>query len=142
MEAIGTGAGLAALGFWAFVGIAVAAGVWDNIRKRDTQHETLRRIVESGQHIDDELTDKLLAVTGGSRQLDRDLKVSGLITLSIAPGMLVLGWFMRAVTEELWPIMMGVAGLMVCLSAGLLGAAFLVRHWYSDEEVLETRSGL
>jgi hypothetical protein len=132
METIGTGAGLAALGFWTFIAAAVAATYWDKIRKREAEHETLRRIIESGQPIDDELTDKLLSVTGGSRELARDLKVSGLIVLFIAPGLALLGWTLsKALDEpELWQILLGVAGLVGLLSIGLLVAAWVAERQY------------
>lgn len=128
----GAGAGLAALGFWVFIGVTVIAGVWDSIRKRDAQHETLRRIVESGQPIDADLTDKLLSLTG-NRNLDRDLQVSGVITLCVAPGMVLLGWFLaRSLASELWSIMLGVAALILCVAGGLLLAAYLVRRSAGD----------
>ncbi len=128
MQAISTGAGFAALGFWLFIAAAVIAGVWDSIRKRDAQHETLRRIVESGQQIDTEFTDKLLQVTGGSRDLARDLWVSGLITLSVAPGLGVFGWVMSAFVEPLLlPIMLAVAGLVSFVACGLLLASRYVQ---------------
>ncbi len=137
MEALGTGAGLAALGFWLFVASVIAVGVWDNIRKRESQHETLRRVVESGQPIDENLTDKLLSITSGvaSKDLERDLKVSGLIVLGIAPGMFLMGWLMSmALEEELLYIMSGVSLLMVCLAGGLIGAAYAVGRWFRDED--------
>ena len=84
MESIGTGAGLAAMGFWLFIAIIIATSVWDSIRKRDAQHETLRRAIESGQPIDDALADRLLAVSSDSRKLARDLKVGGIIVLFLA----------------------------------------------------------
>ena len=56
----GLGAGLAAFGFWMFVAAIVVAGIWYDIAKRRAQHETLRRLIESGQTIDPELLDKLL----------------------------------------------------------------------------------
>ncbi len=87
MEDFGTGAGLAALGFWLFVGLAVVAGAWDSVRKREAQHETLRRIVESGQTVDEHLADRLLSNTTESKSLARDLRVGGLILGCIAPGM-------------------------------------------------------
>lgn len=72
MENIGLGAGLASLAFWGFVATAVVAGVWENIRKRDAQHETVRRLLESGQPINQDLLDKLISATGGAkRRLDR-----------------------------------------------------------------------
>lgn len=137
MEELGTGAGLAALGFWLFVASVIAVGVWDNIRKRESQHETLRRVVESGQPIDEDLTDKLLSITSGvaSKDLERDLNVSGLIVLGIAPGMFLMGWLMSmGLEEELLYIMSGVSLLMVCLAGGLMGAAYAVGRWFRDED--------
>ena len=136
MDILGTGAGLAALGFWVFIATIIAVSVWGKIRKRESQHETLRRIVESGQPIDDSLTDKLLAITGGaeSKNLDRDLKVSAYIMLSLAPGMALMGWFMGVgLAEELLFIMLGVAALMVCLGVGFFVAANMVRRSYEDD---------
>jgi hypothetical protein len=131
MDDLGAGAGFAALGFWLFIAAIIVAGVWDSIRKRESQHETLRRIIESGQTIDDELTDKLLSLTGGAsnKNLDRDLKVSGLILLAIAPGLAVFGWIMSlTLAPELLPVMLAVMALLVFVSIGLLGAAHYVRR--------------
>ncbi|MDP6552171.1 MAG: hypothetical protein QF574_08280 [Arenicellales bacterium] len=83
MENLGIGAGLGAIAFWGFLAVCVAAGIWDSIRKREAQHETLRRLIESGQPIDQELMDRLL---GRDKRLDRDLKAAGLITVFCAPG--------------------------------------------------------
>ena len=130
---IGTGAGLAAMGFWIFIAIVATGGVWDKIRKRDAQHETLRRAIESGQPIDDALTDKLLIMGGDSKDLDRDLKVGGLITLCLAPGLALMGWIMSlTLAEELFAVMLGVAALLIFISAGLLLASAVVHRWYSD----------
>ena len=49
---VGIGAGLAALAFWGFIAAVVVAYYWDSIRKRDAQHETVRRALESGQQLD------------------------------------------------------------------------------------------
>ena len=90
MQELGIGAGLGALGLWLFIAAVVVAGIWDSIRKREAQHETLRRVIESGQPVDQELIDRLL---GGEKRIDRDLKVSGLIMLGVAPGLVALGAF-------------------------------------------------
>ena len=120
MQELTTGAGLAALGFWLFIGITVAVGVWGSIRRRDAQHETLRRVIESGQPIDENLTDKLLALSGESKDMERDLKVTAILFYSLAPGMVALGWGLSVATEPiLLPIMLGVAALL-----GLLGIGF------------------
>ncbi len=81
--------GLAAFGFWMFIAAATVGGIWDGIRKRDAEHETLRRIIESGKQPDQQLMDKLL---GYNKAPERDLKVAGLIVLFVAPGLAVMGW--------------------------------------------------
>ena len=61
MQSFTLGAGLAALAFWGFIATVVVAGIWYDIRKREAQQETLRRMFESGRPMDDALMDKLLA---------------------------------------------------------------------------------
>jgi hypothetical protein len=135
MEQFGTGAGLAALGFWLFIGLAVVGGAWDSIRKREAQHETLRRIVESGQPVDEHLANKLLSNTTENKSLARDLKVGGLITGCIAPGLAVMGWVMSiTLAPELFMVLLGVALLMLFISAGLMGAAYMVDRQAGDDQ--------
>ena len=79
MQDIGLGAGLATLAFWGFIATAVVAGMWDSIRKREAKHETVRRLVESGQKIDTDLMDKLVTLTDGkSERPDRVFFITGL----------------------------------------------------------------
>ena len=60
---------------------------------------------------------------GNNKRVDRDLKIAGLITLSVAPGLAVLSWFVSQVSPQaLYPIL-GAAGLVACIGAGLLIAA-------------------
>lgn len=135
MQEFSSGAGMAALGFWLFIGIVVAAGVWESIRKRESQHETLRRVIESGQPIDDELTDKLLSLTGGNKNLERDLKVSAIILLFIAPGLLLMGWIMSIfLAPELFGVMLGVSALVFCIGLGLWVASLLAKRWYENQK--------
>ena len=133
MEEFGTGAGLAALGFWLFVGLAVVAGAWDSIRKREAQHETLRRIVESGQTVDEHLADRLLSNSTESQSLARDLRVGGLILGCIAPGMAAMGWIMSMTLKpELFEILLAVSVLILFISAGLMLAAYMVNRQASQ----------
>lgn len=120
MDGMTLGMGLAALGFWLFVAAMVAVGVWDSIRKRETQHETLRRMVESGQPLDEALLDRVLSVHKESKDMGRDLRVGGWITLALGPGLAVFGWILGiALDEVLTYIMLAVAVLMLFISAGL-----------------------
>ena len=92
---------LAGMGFWLFLAAVVVAGIWFDTRKRESQQETLRRIVESGQKVDQETIDKMLAAGGGSTRADRDLKVSGLIVMFVAPGLAILGWFLSKFNDKI-----------------------------------------
>jgi len=142
MQELTTGAGLGALGFWLFVAAMIAVGVWNNIRKRDAQHETLRRIVESGQTIDDNLTDKLLQLTGDSRDLERDLKLSAVLTLAVAPGLALFGWVMSIFVEaKLLPIMLAVAALLIFIGLGLIIAARMIGRLQRAESIAELNHG-
>jgi hypothetical protein len=112
--------GLAALGFWLFIGAATVGGIWDGIRKREAQHETLRRMIEAGKAPDQDLTNKLL---GTGKDTSRDLRVGGLITLSVAPGLALMGYLIGLQDSNALMPLMGVAGLVAFVGIGLLVAA-------------------
>ena len=62
--------GLAAFGFWMFVAAAAVAGIWDGVRKREAEHETLRRMIEApaGEPGEDDVLDQLrLRASGRTR---------------------------------------------------------------------------
>jgi hypothetical protein len=125
--------GLGALGFWLFIAAIIVAGTWYDIRRKESQQETLRRLVESGKDLDLELIEKLVN-TGGSKSLERDLKVARLITFSAAPGLLALGYFLSHLSEDiLWPLA-GVSLLVAFVGAGLYAAAKLVERRYPNHQ--------
>ncbi len=116
--------GLAALGFWLFIGAASVAGIWDGVRKREAEHETLRRIIESGKQPDQQLMDKLL---GTNKAPERDLKVAGLIVTFVAPGLAIMGWLIgKQESDALMPIL-GASILVGFVGVGLLVAASFLK---------------
>jgi len=134
MENIGIGAGMAALAFWGFIAIVVVATVWDGIRKREAQHETLRRLIESGQPLDQQLMEKLsLAGDSANARPDRDFFVTAMWLLPVAVGMgvfaLVLG---SAKPQALMPLL-GVSALLACLGTGWLIAAKISARWVEKD---------
>ena len=130
MQGMGLRAGLSALAFWGFIAAVVVAGIWYDVRKREAQHETLRRLIESGQPIDQVVIDRLLSVIGGNnRNLDRDLKVAGVITLSSAPGFALMGWFIGFASPGVFEPLLGVGSLAACAGIGLLVASKIVIRW-------------
>jgi len=125
------------MGFWLFIAAIVVAGIWDGIRKREAQHETLRRMIESGQPTDHALMDKIL---GGNERVDRDLRTAGLITLSAAPGLALLGWFLSKLSAKVLLPLLGVSALVACVGIGLLVAArFAERSYRTDDAATRHR---
>jgi hypothetical protein len=62
----------------------------------------------------------------GSKRLDRDLKVAGVVVLSAAPGVALLGWLVgQEYAPWLLPLL-GVSGLIGCIGVGLLIASWAV----------------
>jgi hypothetical protein len=130
--------GLAALGFWMFIAAVSVGGIWDGVRKREAEHETLRRMIESGKTPDQALIDKLL---GHKKDPARDLKVAGLIVIFVAPGLALMGWVIGRAEPDAFMPLLGVAGLVAFVGIGLLIAArFLERATRSDS--LENRNML
>jgi len=114
---VGLGAGLGALGFWLFIAAIVVAGIWSVERQRTTKHETLRRLVESGQTIDDRIIDKVLSKDHD--RMDQDLKIASLIMLFIAPGLALFGWIMRSLDPDILQPLLGVSVLVAFIGIGL-----------------------
>lgn len=123
MPEMNIGAGLGAVAFWGFVAAVVVAGIWLDVRKRESQHETLRRIIESGQPIDEAFMDKILALNGSGDHLHRNLKVGGLIIIFVSFGMVVLSFALgERNSDHLLPLL-GVSGLIGFIGIGLLVAS-------------------
>lgn len=125
--------GFAGLGFWIFLSAVVVARVWFDVRKREAQQETLRRVVESGQHLDVAVIDRMLQVSGGNERPDRDLKVAGIITMSASPGLAILGWFLGRFNDKIFEIMIGVALLVLLVGAGIYVAGTMINRWKQQD---------
>jgi hypothetical protein len=135
MTNIGLGAGLATLAFWGFLAAAVVASMWDSIRKREAKHETVRRLIESGQPIDAELMDKLVTLTDGkSERPDRIFFLTGLWILPVAVGLAVFGLIMGNYYPEAYAPLLGAAALLAILGLGFLLASTIVGRWYKDSK--------
>lgn len=121
--------GLGSLGFWLFVAAVVLGGIWSDIRKRESQQETLRRIVESGKDVDTAVVSEILSA-GQSKTLGRDLRIGGFVVVAASIGLALLGAFLSMVSKDALLPLLGVASLVCCVGIGLLAAAGLVERKY------------
>ncbi|MGD9258036.1 MAG: hypothetical protein PVG29_09475 [Gammaproteobacteria bacterium] len=124
-------AGLGALGFWLFIAVVVGGGIWYDAKRKEIQQETLRRIVESGKHIDPAVIDRVVG-TSDAKELERDLKIGALIVLAAAPGLFVFSLFLGMISPEARMAVMGASGLVAFIGGGLLMASRLVERRYAD----------
>ncbi len=116
----GLGQGLSALAFWGFVAAVVVAGIWYGLRERQAQYETLSRIIDSGQPIDEAVVERIL---GDGKDTEVGLKIAGLIVIFVAPGLAVLAWFVAQLSEAWLMPLLGAAALVGFIGIGLLVAA-------------------
>jgi len=126
-------AGLAALGFWIFLAAVVVANVLAASRRRESQQETLRRVVDSGQQLDVAVIDRMLGANEGNERTDRELKVAGIIVMFVAPGLLLLGWFMGRFNDKIFEVMLGVGSLVMLVGIGLFVAGMMSKRWQRQD---------
>ena len=122
------------LGFWVFLAACVVSSMWFDARKRESQQETLRRLVESGKDIDSALIDKLVGSGNKNDRTDDGLKTAGLIVVFAAPGLIAMGWFMSRFNDKIFDVMLGVSVLVGCVGLGLLVAGFAAERRYNDDK--------
>ena len=126
----GLGEGLAALAFWGFIAAVVVAGIWYGLRERQAQYQTLSRMIDSGQAIDEAVVEKIL---GGGKRLDVNLRVAGLIVIFVAPGLAVLAWFVGQLSEPWLMPLLGAAALVGFVGIGLLVASKFAAGAYRED---------
>lgn len=131
---MGDMAGLGVFGFWMFIAAVVVAGIWFDARKKEMQQETLRRVVESGKDLDPELIDRILKDNADDERPDRDLKVAGVITLSVAAGLLVFGYLLGGFEAQIFRVMSGVALLVGFVGLGLIAAGKMTERWSKQDK--------
>jgi hypothetical protein len=114
--------------FWLFLAAVVVAGIWSDIREKEAKERTTQKLIEHGKDMKPEDLEKLIGLSEKDDQdLARGLKVAGLITLFVAPGLSILGW---AVGK--FQILSGVGVLVLCVSIGLLVAGKYVEKSQQD----------
>jgi hypothetical protein len=135
MEFTGIGAGLAAIGFWGFIAACVVGGIWYDARKRESQQETVRRIVESGRELDPQVLDKLLMLSDGKENRpDLDMKLTALWIAPAAAGLVALGFVIGSFEPQARTPILGAAALAGVLSVGFWIASGIARKLYRGDE--------
>ncbi|MEM9387700.1 MAG: hypothetical protein AAGA68_21780 [Pseudomonadota bacterium] len=112
--------GLAGLGFWLFIAAAVVSAIWEDIRKRETRHATLRALIASGQPVDQAAVDRLL---GKTQRTEHDMRIGAIVLRYIALGVAALGGLLAFLAVEVLFALLGAAAFLGLLSLGMSAAA-------------------
>ena len=124
---------IGAFGFWMFLAVVVGGAMWFDARKKESEQETLRRLVESGQRIDEAVIDKMFKSSGDERK-DRDLKVAGIITFFVGVGLVVMGWFIGKFDPKAFTAMLGVGGMVGIIGLGLMLSGVYFSRAIQDDQ--------
>ena len=135
MQEFSIGAGLASLAFWGFIATVVVAGIWSEIRKRESQQETMRRMVESSGTIDQELLDKLLSVNNADKEdHEKNFKVTALWILPVSLGLAALGLVLGIEVPKARMPLLAVSSLTACLGIGFWVASLVIIKLYPNND--------
>ena len=115
--------GLGAFGFWIFIAAVVVAGMWYDLRNKQSQQETIREIIKKGKAIDKDEIETIMNTAKDDSKLYKELKLSALIMIFIALGMALMGIAISMAKPSALLPLLGVSLLMVCISLGLFAAA-------------------
>ena len=117
-------------------GICISGGVYEQIRnqivaayqdigEQHVKHVSapvrVYRLAPAGQTAKPPPKTQPVEREDGGKNLKRDLRLGGVITLFLAPGLIVLGWFVDALQA-----MLGVAALVAFIGVGQLLAARMI----------------
>lgn len=119
--------GIGVLGFWLFIAAVVVAGIWESARKRESQQETLRRIVESGQKLDPAVLDRILGESD-DKKTAKELGIAATIVLFAAPGLAAFALVLGLNDPKARNALLGIALLVGFVGAGLYLAARVLRR--------------
>lgn len=129
-----------AITFWLVVFGISALGIWSTMARERERQQTIRAAIERGQLLDPAVLDKVMArsaaePSGGSAQNWVQLMIGGIITLSVGPGLALMGVLIgNSAPQAYWPLL-GAGALVATIGVGILVAALVWRSHSVDNSV-------
>lgn len=127
------GAYLVVVAVFIFLSVATVAGIVGEYKRRELLIGPLRAAIERGQALDPQIIERLMAPEPPGEPLSPlYFRVGGIITIAAGVGVAGLSYFIAQVVPlALYPLL-GLGLVAVCVGAGLLVAARVVRSAASD----------
>jgi len=127
-----------AITFWLVIFGISALGIWSAIARERERQLTIRAAIERGQQLDPAILEKVMSRSAaedtgsGSPQSWVQLMVGGIITLSVGPGLALMGVLIgNSAPLAYWPLV-GAGALVATIGLGILVAAVVWRSMSAD----------
>jgi hypothetical protein len=128
-----------AITFWLVIFGISALGIWGQWARERERQQTIRAAIERGQPLDPAVLEKVMArpawqetSAGSSPQAWVQLMVGGIITLSVGPGLALMGILLgKSAPLAYWPLL-GAGALVATIGLGILAAAIVWRSMSAD----------
>ncbi|MEP7311940.1 MAG: hypothetical protein ABI859_05120 [Pseudomonadota bacterium] len=130
---------LVAMTFWLVIFGISALGIWSGISRERERQQTIRSAIERGQQLDPAVLEKVMARPAWQEKADGgkepwvQLMVGAIITLSVGPGLMFMGFLLgKAAPLAYWPLM-GAGALVGTLGSGMVVAALVWRRYSAND---------
>ena len=126
-----------AITFWLVIFGISALGIWSAMSRERERQQTIRIAIERGQQLDPEVLEKVMSRSASHKSEDGPaswvhLMIGGIITLSVGPGLALMGVLLgRSAPEAYWPLL-GAGALVATIGLGILVAAVVWRSFSAD----------
>jgi hypothetical protein len=114
--------------FWLFIAAVVVVAIRAGLAHRREIETTIRLAIEKGQTLDPATIDRLRSRALSAQHTTRGLLVGGIVVLSVAFGLPILGWILSQQVVEVFYPLLGAGALVACIGVGLLIAATVTRR--------------
>jgi hypothetical protein len=119
--------------FWLVVFGISALGIWSSMARERERQQTIRAAIERGQQLDPTVLEKVMSRSAaqdngsGGPQSWVQLMIGGIITLSVGPGLALMGVLIgNSAPLAYWPLL-GAGALVATIGLGILVAALVWR---------------
>jgi Na+/H+ antiporter NhaC len=111
-----------------FITVSAVAGIVADYKKRRLAVEALRAAIERGQPLDTALVERLIAPEQRKESFNPLwLTIGGIVTVAASIGVALFSVLLARIAEQALYPLLGIGAAALCVGAGLLVAARVVR---------------
>lgn len=113
--------------FWLFILVIVLGGIVSRVIRSHQREKTIRAAIEKGVTLDPATLQSLQTNASSPQDARQGLLIGSIVTFFVGCGLAAMGFFLSLNGHDAFHPLLGVAGLLWCISLGLFVAHFAVR---------------